>query len=72
MAVKRYRNIMEYDNTVDVTAQVRIGVDEAAGYVGGGPGEEFEFDYDRPGFSEQFLIDAGAIALVDKTTKKEG
>ena len=72
MAVRRYRNTLKYDDAADVTAQTRIGVDESAGFAGGGPGEEFDFDYDRPGYSAQALIDVGAIELVDKTTKKEG
>lgn len=62
MAVKRYRNLAPFDEQAE--HQVRIGVDETAGLVGGGPGEEFEFDFDRPGYDEQSLIDGGLIEVV--------
>lgn len=69
MAVKRYRNLLPFDPTSE--RQTLIGVDEAAGFSGGGPGEVFEFDYDRPGYDGQALIDAGLIESVDKPTKEE-
>lgn len=72
MAVKRYRNKLEIDPSYDVDKQIRVGVDEAAGFTGGGPGDEFDFDFDRPGFHEQPLLDAGVIEVVsDKSGKKE-
>ncbi len=34
--------------------------------AGAQPGEEFEFDYDQPGYDVKALIDAGIIKPLDK------
>lgn len=61
MAKKWYRNLTEPSG--DPRGDVRIGVDGSS--PGAGPGEVFVFDYDRPGFNAQVLLDGGAIAEVD-------
>lgn len=33
------------------------------------PGEEFEFDYDLPGYDEKSLLDAGIIRVVESKPK---
>ena len=39
--------------------------------AGSQPGEEFEFDYDQPGFNAQLLIDNGLIEALDEPKKEE-
>lgn len=35
------------------------------------PGEEFEFDYEQPGYDEKALLDARIIQVVSKPKAKE-
>ena len=61
MAKKRYRSLVEA--TGDPRGEILV--------AGAAPGEEFEFDYDQPGYSEKHLIDSGIIEVVDKSKAKE-
>lgn len=61
MAAKWYRNLTE--PTGDPRGEIRIG--------GSLPGEVFQFDYDRPGFDEQVLVESGGIEVISEPTKDE-
>lgn len=60
MAKKRYRSLVE--KTGDPRGEILV--------AGAGPGEEFEFDFDQPGYDEKALVDSGIIELVDKSKAK--
>lgn len=60
MAKKRYRSLVEPSG--DPRGEILV--------AGAAPGEEFEFDYDQPGYDEKALLDAGIIELVTKPKAK--
>jgi hypothetical protein len=61
MAAKWYRSLVE--PTGDPRGEILIG--------GAHPGEVFQFDYDRPGYNAEVLLETGGIEEIAEPTKEQ-